>query len=170
MAKKTTAPTQPSLDDERELEGIVDNDREYVLVRDRRIGLHNLNPWGLHKVSRIMLKEGGDELAIGCKCLAAARLNGYFKIKFFWWVLWRWYAYWRQYTDIELAEALNLIKKKVDVASVVYCVNTTLMIGMRETIMKMNRAEAKATLQELSGGKVGKSAKNGLGSQNPSDS
>ena len=163
MAKKTIVPTQPSLDDERALEGMVDNDKEYAVVRGRRMGFHDLNPWGLHKVSRIMLKVGGDELAIGCKCLAAARLNGYFKIKFLWWILWRFYAYWRQYTDIELAEALKLIKKKVDVASVVYCVSTTLMIGMRETIMKMNRAEAKATLQELSGDKVGKSAKKDLG-------
>lgn len=163
MARKTKAPTQPSIDDERELEGIVDNDKEYAVVRGRRMGFRDLNQWGLHKVSRIMLNEGGDELSIGCKCLAAVRLNGYFKIKFFWWILWRFYAYWRQYTDIELAEALKLIKKKVDVASVVYCVSTTLLIGMKETIMKMNRAEAKAFLQELSGDKVGKSAKNDLG-------
>lgn len=163
MARKTKAPTQPSLDDERELEGIVDNDKEYAVVRGKRMGFRDLTPWGLHKVSHIMLKEGGDELAIGCKCLAAARLNGYFKIKFLWWILWRFYAYWRQYTDIEIAEALKLIKKKVDVASVVYCISTTLMIGMKETIMKMNRAEAKATLQELSGDKAGKSAKNDLG-------
>lgn len=163
MARKTKAPTQPSIDDERELEGIVDNDKEYVAIRGRRMGFRDLNPWGLHKVSRIMLKEGGDELAIGCKCLAAARLNGYFKIKLLWWALWRWYAYINAYTDIELAEALKLIKKKVDVASVVYCISTTLMIGMKETIMKMNRAEAKATLQELSGDKAGKSAKNDLG-------
>lgn len=159
MARKTKAPTQPSIEAERELEGIVDNDKEYAFVRNRRMGFRDLNPWGLHKVSRIMLKEGGDELAIGCKCVAAARLNGYFKIKLFWWILWRWYAYIRAYTDIELSAALKLIKKKVDVASVVYCVSTTLMIGMKETIMKMNRAEAKATLQELSGDKAGKSAK-----------
>lgn len=163
MARKTKAPTQPSIDDERVLEGIVDNDKEYAVVRGKRMSFRDLNPWGLHKVSRIMLQEGGDELSIGCKCLAAARLNGYFKIKFFWWALWRWYAYVRAYTDIELAEALKLIKKKVDVASVVYCVSTTLMIGMRETIMKMNRAEAKATLQELSGDKAGKSAKTDRG-------
>lgn len=163
MIRKTNAPIQPTFDDERELEGIVDNDTEYAVVRGKRMGFRDLNPWGLHKVSNIMLKEGGDELAIGCKCLAAARLNGYFKIKFLWWALWRWYAYIRAYTDIELAEAIKLVKKKVAVSLAVYSLNTTLLIGMRETIMKMNRAEAKATLQELSGDKAGKSAKNGLG-------
>lgn len=134
------------------------------------MGFRDLKPWGLHKISRIMLKEGGDELAIGCKCLAAARLNGYFKIKFLWWILWRWYAYWRQYTDLELTEAVNLIKKKVAVYLAVYSLNTTLLIETRETIMKMNRAEVKATLQEHFTDKAGKSAKNGRGSQNPSDS
>lgn len=45
----------------------------------------------------------------------------------------------------------------------VYSINTTLLIGMRETIMKMNREEAVATHQELFGGKAGKSAKSDLG-------
>lgn len=117
-----------------------------------------------------MIRKGGDELSVNCKCIAAAKLNGYFKIKFFWWILWRWYAYVRAYTDTELNEAIKLIKKKVDLASVVYCVNTTFLIGMRETIMNMNRQEARASLQELSGDRAGKSAKSDRGSQNLSES
>lgn len=162
MARKSLTPEQPTIQDERELEGIVDNDIEYAFLRNKRIAIRGLNGWGLHKISRIMTQEGGDELSIGCKCLAAARLNGYFKIKFFWWILWRWYAYIKTYTDIELTEAINLIKKKVGIALGIYSVNTTLLIAIRETIMKMNRAEAKATLQELSGDKAGKSAKTDL--------
>lgn len=160
---KVKAPTQPTLKDERELEAVVDNDKEYATVRGRRIGFCFLNGHGLHKISRIMVKEGGDELTLNCKCVAAARLNGYFKIKFFWWILWRWYAYIRAYTDLELTEAVNLIKKKVEIALAIYSLNTTLLIGMRETIMKMNRQEAKAILQELSTDKAGKSAKNDRG-------
>ena len=105
----------------------------------------------------------GDVYKRQHKCLAAARLNGYFKIKLFWSILWRWYAYVRAYTDIELTQAVSLIKKKADVAMAVYSINTTLLIGMRETIMKMNREEAVATHQELFGGKAGKSAKSDLG-------
>lgn len=156
---KTKAPIQPSAEDERQLEAVVDNDMEYVAIRGRRIGLRDLNGWGLHKVSRIMTKEGGDELALGCKCLAAARLNGYFKIKLFWWALWRWYAYVRAYTDLELAPAIELIKKKAAIALGIYSINTTSLIAIRETVMKMNRAEARATLQELSGDSPGKSAR-----------
>lgn len=170
MAKKTKAPVQPTPEDERMLESVVDNDAEYVTIRGRRIRLHDLNRWGLHKISRVVNEKGGDELAVGCKCLAAARLNSYFKIKFLWWALWRWYSYIRAYTDAELTEALNMIKKKAEITLVIYSLNTTLMIGMRETIMKMNREEAKATLQELSGDKAGKSAKSGPGLQNRSES
>jgi hypothetical protein len=107
---------------------------------------------------------------VGCKCLAAARLNGYFKIKFLWWFLWRFYFYIRQYRDLEIAEAVALIKKKAIAALAVYSLNTTLLIETRETVMKMNRAEAKATLQELSTDSLGKSVKSDRGSQNPSAS
>lgn len=167
MARKTKAPTLPTLDDERVLENIVDNDKEYITIRGRLFGFRDLNGWGLHKISRIMVKEGEDELSVGCKCLAAARLNGYFKIKFLWWFLWRFYFYIRQYRDIEIAEAVALIKKKAVAALAVYSLNTTLLIETRETVMKMNRAEAKAILRELSTDSRGKSAKSDLGSQNP---
>lgn len=170
MARKIKAPTQPTLDDERALEGIVDNDREYITIRGSRFGFRDLNGWGLHKISRIMIKENENELSVGCKCLAAARLNGYFKIKFLWWLLWRFYFYIRQYRDVEIAEAIALIKKKAIAALAVYSLNTTLLIETRETVMKMNRAEAKAILQELSTDSRGKSAKNAHGSQNPSES
>lgn len=166
MARKIKAPTQPSLDDERALEGIVDNEKEYITIRGKRFGFRDLNGWGLHKISRIMVGDSEDELSIGCKCLAAARLNGYFKIKLFWWFLWRFYFYMKQYNDIEIAEAVALIKKKAIAALAVYSLNTTLLIETRETVMKMNREEAKAILQELSMGKAGRSAKNDPGSQN----
>lgn len=149
------------MEQERALFGAVENETEYVIIRDKQIGLRDLCGWARHKITKILLKEGGDEFAIGCKCLAAARLNGYFSIKLKWWLLWRWYYYIRQYTDSELVEAIALIKKKV--ASGSYLLNTTLMIGMRETMMQMNREEVAASLLERSGDKAGKSVKNGLG-------
>ena len=160
MARKTKAPSQPSIEDERTLESVVDGETSHAVVRGRRIPLRDLNGWTLHKISRVMTDEGGDELAVSCKCLAAARLNGYFRINLLWPLLWRWYAYIRQYTEAELAGAVALIKKKAETALVTYTLNTTLLIGMRETVMKMNRQEAKAILQELSGDRAGKSAGN----------
>lgn len=157
MARKIKAPKQPTLDEERELFGAIENKTEYVLVRDKTIGLRDLCGWARHKITGILLKKGGDEFAVSCKCLAAARLNGYFSIKFLWWILWRWYYFVRKYTDSELVEAIALIKKKVAPGS--YLLNTTLLIGMRETMMQMNREEVAASLRERSGDSPGKSAR-----------
>lgn len=151
----------PTLDEERALFGAVENQTDYVAVRNMRIGFRDLCGWARHKITQILLKEGGDEFAVGCKCLAAARLNGYFSIKFLWWILWRWYYFIRKYTDSELVEAIALIKKKV--ASGSYLLNTTLLIGMRETMMQMNREEVAASLREHSGDKAGRSAKSDRG-------
>lgn len=161
MAKKTKAPSQPLMAEERALFGAVENEKDYVELRGRRIGLHDLCGWAKHKISKILLKEGGDEFAVGCKCLAAARLNSYFRIKWLWPVLWRWYYYFRNYTDSELTDAIVTIKKKV--ASGSYFLNTTFLIGIRETIMQMNREEVAASLRERSGDKDGKSARSDRG-------
>ena len=153
--------------DERELFGVAENETEYVTVRNKRMAFRDLCGWARHKITRIILKEG-DEYAVACKCVAAARLNGYFAIKLLWWMLWRWYYLVRRYTDSELVEAVALIKKKVAPGS--YLLVTTLLIGMRETMMQMNRAEVSVSLQEHSGGKAGKSAKTVPTSPNHSDS
>lgn len=167
MARKTKAPTQPTMADERELFGVAENETEYAVVRNKRMAFRDLCGWARHKITKITLGNG-DEYAVPCKCLAAARLNGYFSIKLLWWILWRWYYFVRRYTDSELVEAVALIKKKVAPGS--YLLVTTLLIGMRETMMQMNRAEVSATLQERSGGKAGKSAKIDPTSPSPSES
>lgn len=149
------------MSEERALFGAVDNETEYVEIRGKRIGLRDLGGWAKHKISKVLLKEGGDEFSVGCKCLAAARLNTYFRIKWFWWVLWRWYYYIRNYTESELTDAICIVKKKV--ASGSYFFNTTLLIGMRETMMSMSREEVAASLRERSTDKAGKSAKNDRG-------
>lgn len=161
MARKIKAPTQPLMSEERELFGAAENETDYIELRGRRIGLRDLGGFAKRKISKILLKEGGDEFAVGCKCLAAAILNSYFRIKWLWWILWRWYYYFRNYTDSELTDAICLIKKKV--ASGSYFFNTTLLIGMRETMMSMSREEVAASLRERSTVSSGKSVKNDRG-------
>ena len=161
MARKIKAPTQPLMSEERELFGAAENETDYIELRGRRIGLRDLGGFAKRKISKILLKEGGDEFAVGCKCLAAAILNSYFRIKWLWWILWRWYYYMRNYTDSELTDAICIIKKKV--ASGSYFFNTTLLIGMRETMMSMSRGEVAASLRERSTVSSGKSAKNDRG-------
>lgn len=161
MARKIKAPTQLLMSEERELFGATENETDYIELRGRRIGLRDLGGFAKRKISKILLKEGGNEFAVGCKCIAAARLNSYFRIKSLWPILWRWYYYFRNYTDSDLTDAICLIKKKV--ASGSYFFNTTLLIGMRETMMSMSREEVAASLQGRSTGNSGKSVKNDHG-------
>lgn len=161
MPKNTRTPRQPAMSDERMLVDAVENRKEYVKVRNSKIGFSDLCGWARHKISKVIVSEGGDEFSVGCKCVAAARLNGYFSIMFLWWFLWRWYYFIRRYTDSELAEAVALVKKKVAPQS--YFTNTILLIGIRETMMHMNRQEVAVSLQELSGDKAGKSARSDNG-------
>lgn len=155
------------MSEERAMFGAAEGATDFVKLRGKRVALRDLCGWAKRKISKILLKDGGDEFAVGCKCIAAARLNSYFRIKLYWWLLWRWYYYFRNYTDSELTDAVVTIKKKV--ASGSYFFNTTLLIGMRETMMQMNREEVAASLRAHSTASNGKSAKNDPGSQNPSD-
>lgn len=165
MAKRPIS--QPSLDDERELLALLDNESAAATLRGREVTIPTLTGHAQHKLTKILLSSG-DEFAISCKCLAAARLNGYFSIKFLWPVVWRWYYYVRQYREDELADIVTIIKKKVPLGD--YLANITSWIEMRETMMQMNREEVFRILQERSGGKGGNSAKSSNGSHGRSQS
>lgn len=161
MAKRYVVP--PSINDERDLLALMDAEGDSVEIRGRVMKIEMLSGFAQRKITRILLRKGGDETRISCKCLAAATLNGYFSIKFLWWFVWRWYCFIRQYREDELTPAVALIKKKVPLTE--YLTNTTLWIAMRETMMAMSREEVFLSLQEQSGGKGGKSAKNANGSR-----
>lgn len=159
MAKRPLS--QPTLDDERQLLGVMDNEATEIPLGKGTIKLRMLTGHAQHKITQILLAEGREDM-VSCKCVAAARLNGFFKIKFLWWLLWRWYFYIRQYSEADLAPAVAEIKKKVPLTD--YLANTTYLIAIRETMMQMNREEVSRTLQGLSGGKDGNSVRSGSGS------
>ena len=64
MARKIKAPSQPLMSEERALFGAVENETEYVKVRNKRISLRDLCGWARHKITKVLLKEGGDEFAV----------------------------------------------------------------------------------------------------------
>lgn len=158
----------PSPDDERELLDTLDNGSSPVSIRNRTFRFRPLTGFAQRKLTRILLRKDGVEQSVSCKCLAAARLNGFFSLALWWPLLWRWYYYIRQYTEDELTPAVLLIKKKVPLTA--YLTNTTLWIAMRETMMQMNRNEVFLSLRERSGDNDGSSAASGNGSRSPSAS
>ncbi len=159
---------QPSLTDEQELLRMWDAQADEQLIRGRKFHLRPLTGHARVLLTKILTSSKGKEEAVTCKCLAAARLNGYFRIKLFYWLVWRWYYYIRQYNEDELEDAIALIKKKVPADS--YFKNTISLTEIRATMMQMNREEVYRTLREHLSDKAGKSAKNNLGSPGLSQS
>ena len=150
MARKIKEPTR---EDEILLDSIVENSTDYVEVRGRKWGVKWVRNRAKRKVTDIMLNEE-DEDKVVYKCVAALRINGFFKITFFYWFLWRWYYYVRQYSEGELLPFIEMCKKKVPVEG--YLIATMFLTGIKDTAMNMTREEANRILHERSGEKRGR--------------
>lgn len=143
---------QPKIEEEKELNDLAENRKDYVKVRGRRYKIGFILPGTRRKLTRIVLEEG-DDSKVACKCAAVLALNGLFMIKFWYWLVWRWFYYVKQYTDGELAELLALGKKKAAVED--YYVCTILLTEMKDTLMAMTREEVRRIRQGSSSAQPG---------------
>lgn len=144
---------QPGVDAELELNNIIDNGVSKVKIpgTNRSYNIRWLKHESTRKITRVLLqmKEGDDD-KISCKVAAVIVLNDFWKIKFLYWIVWRWFYYVRQYVDAQLLPLIMEGKKKVQQGEF-YSV-TMLLIGMKDTIMTMTKAEIDRFLQEQHGG------------------
>ncbi|MCC8038369.1 MAG: hypothetical protein LIP02_09605 [Bacteroidales bacterium] len=160
--------SEPSEEDVRELESVLSNADDIVELRGKSVKIGWIRRGTLRKISSVMNDKSVSEDKITCKCAAAAVLNSYWKIKFFWGLLWRYYYYIKQYSDSELTPILALVKKKVPALE--YYVATILLTEVKDTTMAMIRQEAEAIRAAQITAQAGKSASARRGSQNPSES
>ena len=138
---------QPIIEEERLLNSVVEDEVSRVDVRGTTYKLKYMRNATIRKITDVMLKDG-DDSKVSSKCAALMVLNGYFKIKFFYWFLWRWFYYVKQYLEIELHPLIDEGKKKVRAED--YYINTIFLIGMKDTMIAMTREEAERFRQELS--------------------
>lgn len=87
-----------------------------------------------------------DDARLSCKAAALFILNGYWSIKFKYWFLWRWFYYVRQYDGIQLQPLLAVGKKKLPLMQ--FYGTTTLLTGVKDTLMQMRIQEVERILQE----------------------
>ncbi len=143
----------PEAADERLLDDVMEDKTDYVTVRGRKYGISWLKRGTVRKFTKVMLKDGNDD-KVSCQCAAAVILNGYWKIKFLYWLVWRWFYYVKQYGDHELVPVIATAKKKILVKD--YYTATILLTAMKDTMMNMTKEEASNILREPAGGKSGK--------------
>lgn len=167
MGKKNTEPeiNQPNIEEQKEYASLIGNDATIVHIRDKAYLLRWLKNGQIEKLSRVLLRKKDkdnedideqkdiipaivEDRKLACKVAAIYLLDGYWKIKFRYWYLWRWFYYIRQYDDLDLMEVLNEGKKKVPQYQFLAVIMS--LTGAKDTLMTMRTEEAERILQELS--------------------
>lgn len=156
---------QPKLDEQRLYVSLRDNNATTVVIPGTRKSykIYWIRNGALDKLSRILIrksdsdeKEGENDSPLeaiindsklASKAAAVYILNGYWKIKFKYWFLWRWFYYVRQYNYDQLMPILEEGKKKLQVSQ--FLIVTMLLTGAKGTAMNMRMEEAERTLQGL---------------------
>lgn len=180
MKKQEPIINQPTDEQQLEYSSLVDdtptvvtilNTKKKYKIRWLRNGqLHKLGQLLIHKQqtdekdeNRTVWDEFVDDNKLACKAAAIYILDGYWKMKFRYWYLWRYFYYIKQYTNAQLQPILDEGKKKVPLTQ--FYVTTMSLTEARDTLMNMRTKEAEHTLRELSLEQHSQRAKTGSGSQ-----
>lgn len=156
---------QPTLDAQQVYLALINNDAEEVeiLRTNKKYKIRWLKNGQLEKLTRLLLHKktldentstGSDVMdailedsKLACKAAAIIILDGYWKLKFRYWYLWRWFYYVRQYDNIQLDKILEVGKKKVPQMQFFRTIMS--LTEARDSLMRMRAKEVEVTLQEL---------------------
>lgn len=144
---------------EEALNAILEDKPEDVKVRGGKMRVGDMRKGTIRFLTdkQLSISDGGDPRNTS-KYAAAVVINSWWGLRAFfglWWhIRWRWYYYVRQYTDKDLLPVIVASKKKAELATAAFMMNTTLVTGMRDTGMTKTREEAKriraeSTLEQL---------------------
>lgn len=138
----------PSLEDEKLLNDVMEDSVDEVSIKgtNKKYKIGWLKKGTMRKITSVALEDNKDDM-LSAKTSALIVLNNYWKIKFFYPILWRWFFYVKEYTDEQLSEILSVGKKKVPY--IAFLTNTILVTGMKDTIMTMTKKEAERIRQGL---------------------
>lgn len=182
MASHNSEPRveQPSLENQKLYLSMINNDPEVVgiLRTKKKYKIRWLKNGQLEKLTRLLLhKKAIDEESttgsevldailedtkLACKASAIIILDGYWKLKFRYWYLWRWFYYIRQYDNSQLFAILDAGKKKVPLTQ--FYVTITSLTEAKDSLMRMRTEEVEAILQEQSTAARSQTESNGSGS------
>lgn len=156
---------QPSVEAQRNYASIRDNDATIVSIlgTKKKYKIRWLKNGQIDKLSRLLIRKGDtdnedgkkdspldaviEDSKIACKAAAIYILDGYWKLKFRYWFLWRWFYYIRQYDNMQLQGILEEGKKKVPLAQFLIAIRS--LTVARVTLMNMRTEEAERILHEL---------------------
>jgi hypothetical protein len=133
---------QPGTDLQEVLDDILNETPTEYTFRGRRHRLGWLHKGTTRKFTHIELKEK-DEWKKRVKQCAVVQLNNVWKIRLFYWILWRYYFYVLDLDVWEVLGVFNAAKKKIQSAA--FQLTTILATAMTDAMMTMTKAEAERT-------------------------
>ena len=156
---------QPNDDIQRLYQDLIDNTPTEVTIlnTNTKYKVRWLKNGQLEKLSRVLLHNeeddgkttGNDVLdeiladaKLACKASAILLLDGYWKLKFNYWWMWRYFYYIKQYDNIQLQPLLDEGKKKIPQMQFFRSIMS--LTGAKTTLMTMREKEAVSILQGLS--------------------
>lgn len=139
---------QPSVELQEVLDDILNETPTEYTFRGKKRMLGWLHKGTTRKFTHIELKEK-NEWKKRIKQCAVVQLNNVWKIRFFYWLLWRYYYYIIDLDVWEVLGVLNVAKKKIQSAA--FQLTTILATAMTDAMMTMTKAEAEHIQAEQAG-------------------
>ena len=157
---------QPDEEAQRLYMSMVNNDAEEVTIlrTKKKYKIRWLKNGQLEKLTRLLLhKKTIDEdettgsgvmdailedAKLACKASAIIILDGYWKLKFNYWWLWRYFYYIKQYDNIQLEPILSAGLNATPYIS--FLKTMSILVNQKTTQMRMTRKEAEKVMQEMS--------------------
>lgn len=130
---------QPNVELQEVLDDILNETPTEYTFRGKKRMLGWLHKGTTRKFTHIELKEK-NEWKKRIKQCAVVQLNNVWKIRFFYWLLWRYYYYIIDLDVWEVLGVLNIAKKKIQSAA--FQLTTILATAMTDAMMTMTKAEA----------------------------
>ena len=140
---------QPNVELQEVLDDILNETPTEYTFRGKKRMLGWLHKGTTRKFTHIELKEK-NEWKKRIKQCAVVQLNNVWKIRFFYWLLWRYYYYIIDLDVWEVLGVLNVAKKKIQSAA--FQLTTILATAMTDAMMTMTKAEAEHIQAEQAGG------------------
>ena len=139
---------QPNIELQKVLDDILHETPTEYIFRGKKKMLGWLHKGTTRKFTHIELKEK-NEWKKRVKQCAVVQLNNVWKIRFFYWFLWRYYYYIIDLDVWEVLAVLNVAKKKIQSAA--FQLTTILATAMTDAMMTMTKAEAEHIQAEQAG-------------------
>jgi len=132
---------QPTDEYRRLLDNVIEAEPEEFEFRGKTRKMGWLHKGTVRKVSHVTSKEKSPYKQ-HCKVCAIMLLNNVWKIRAFYWLLWRWWYYISDLDEVDILKVLDAGKKKVQREA--FLLNTMLLTAMTDLMMTMTKEEAES--------------------------